>query len=107
LEVFWKSHDLTTLNRQGNDVGPQYHSTIFYHNEEQKQKAEKYKDELDKSGVFNMPIVTEITPFSVFYPVEKYHQNYYNENGSQPYCSYVIRPKVEKFNKVFKDKLKK
>lgn len=107
LEVFWKSHDPTTLNRQGNDVGPQYRSVIFYHSEEQKQKAEKYKDELNKSGVFNRPIVTEISPFTVFYPAENYHQNYYNENGSQPYCSYVIRPKVEKFQKVFKDKLKK
>ena len=106
LEVFWKSHDPTTLNRQGNDEGPQYRSAIFYHNEEQKEKAEKYKAQLDESGVFDKPIVTEITPFDVFYPAENYHQNYYNNNGSQPYCSYVIRPKVEKFKKVFKDKLK-
>ena len=107
LEVFWKSHDPTTLNRQGNDVGPQYRSAIFYHNEEQKEKAEKYKSELDKEGVFNDPIVTEISPFTVFYPAENYHQNYYNNNGSQPYCSFVVRPKVEKFQKVFKDKLKR
>ena len=107
LEVFWKSHDPTTLNRQGNDVGPQYRSVIFYHNEEQKQKAEKYKAELERSGVFENPVVTEISPFTVFYPAENYHQDYFNNNGSQPYCTYVIRPKVDKFKKVFGDKLKK
>lgn len=107
LEVFWKSHDPTTPNRQGNDVGPQYRSVIFYHNDEQKDKAEKYKSELDKQGVFNDPIVTEISPFTIFYPAEKYHQDYYNNNGSQPYCSYVVRPKVEKIQKIFKDKLKR
>jgi methionine-S-sulfoxide reductase len=107
LEVFWKSHDPTTLNRQGNDVGPQYRSVIFYHNNEQKEKAEKYKEELNRSGIFDKPIVTEIEPFTVFYPAENYHQNYYNDNGSQPYCSYVIRPKVEKVQKLFRDKLKK
>jgi methionine-S-sulfoxide reductase len=106
LEVFWQTHDPTTLNRQGNDVGPQYRSAIFYHNSEQKEKAEKYKAELDKSGAFNNPIVTEITAFSNFYKAENYHQDYYNQNGSQPYCNIVIRPKVEKFRKVFKDKLK-
>src|ERR1035437_6529205 len=106
LQVFWKSHDPTTLNRQGNDVGPQYRSAIFYHNDEQKEKAEKYKAELNKSGVFDKPIVTEIEPFKIFYPAENYHQNYYNNNGAQPYCSYVIRPKVEKLQKIFKDKLK-
>ena len=106
LEVFWKSHDPTTLNRQGNDVGPQYRSAIFYHNHMQKQKAEKYKAGLNESRVFENPIATEIEPFTVFYPAEKYHQNYYNNNGAQPYCSFVIRPKVEKFKKVFKDKLK-
>jgi peptide-methionine (S)-S-oxide reductase len=107
LQVFWKSHDPTTLNRQGNDVGPQYRSAIFYHNDEQKEKAEKYKAELNESGVFDKPIVTEIEPFKKFYPAENYHQNYYNNNGAQPYCSYVIRPKVEKLQKIFKDKLKK
>jgi peptide-methionine (S)-S-oxide reductase len=107
LEAFWQSHDPTTLNRQGNDVGPQYRSVIFYHNDEQHQKAEKYKAELDKSKAFDKPIVTEISPFSKFYVAENYHQDYYNNNGSQPYCYYVIRPKLEKFNKVFKDKLKK
>jgi peptide-methionine (S)-S-oxide reductase len=107
LQAFWQSHDPTTLNRQGNDVGPQYRSVIFYHNDEQRSKAEKYKTELDKSKAFDNPIVTEISPFSKFYIAENYHQNYYNNNGSQPYCYYVIRPKLEKFNKVFKDKLKK
>jgi len=107
LEAFWQSHDPTTLNRQGNDVGPQYRSVIFYHNDEQKAKAEKYKVELDKSKAFDNPIVTEISPFSKFYVAENYHQDYYNNNGSQPYCYYVIRPKLEKFHKVFKDKLKK
>ena len=84
LEVFWESHDPTSLNRQGNDVGTQYRSAIFYHNPEQKQKAEHYKSELDKSGAYNKPIVTEITPYKVFYPAENYHQNYYNLHGSQP-----------------------
>ncbi|HEY8690764.1 MAG TPA: peptide-methionine (S)-S-oxide reductase MsrA [Chitinophagaceae bacterium] len=106
LEVFWKSHDPTTLNRQGNDEGPQYRSAIFYHNDEQKEKAEKYKAALNESSAFDKPIVTEITPFDIFYPAENYHQNYYSNNGSQPYCSYVIRPKIEKFRKVFKEKLK-
>lgn len=107
LEVFWQTHDPTTLNRQGNDVGPQYRSVIFFHNNEQKEKAEKYKAELDKSGAFGNPIVTEISPFSKFYAAENYHQDYFNQNGSQPYCNFVIRPKVEKFQKVFKGKLKK
>lgn len=107
LEVFWKTHDPTTLNRQGNDVGTQYRSAVFYHTEEQKQKAEKYKAELDKSGAFEKPIVTEIVPYSVFYAAENYHQDYYNLNGSEPYCQFVVKPKVEKFKKVFKDKVKK
>jgi peptide-methionine (S)-S-oxide reductase len=106
LEIFWQTHDPTTLNRQGNDVGPQYRSVVFYHNEEQKKLAEKYKEELDKAGIYNNPIVTEISPFESLYIAEDYHQNYFNENGSQPYCSFVIQPKVEKFKKVFKDKLK-
>ncbi len=107
LKIFWQTHDPTTLNRQGNDVGPQYRSAIFYHTQEQKEKAEKYKEELDKSGSWDKPIVTEISPFKNFYPAEDYHQNYFKNNGGQPYCYYVIRPKVEKFQKVFKDKLKK
>ncbi|HTN06926.1 peptide-methionine (S)-S-oxide reductase MsrA [Agriterribacter sp.] len=107
LEVFWKTHDPTTLNRQGNDVGPQYRSVIFYHNNIQKEKAEAYKAELDKSGAWPNPIVTTIEPFKNFYVAENYHQNYYKLNGKAPYCQYVIRPKLEKFEKIFKDKLKK
>lgn len=107
LEVFWQTHDPTTLNRQGNDVGPQYRSVIFYHSEEQQQKSQHYKEALDKSGAWASPIVTAIEAYKNFYVAENYHQNYYNNNGSQPYCFYVIRPKVEKFQKVFKDKLRK
>lgn len=107
LEVFWKTHDPTTINQQGNDVGPQYRSVIYYHTEEQKKKAEEYKAKLDKSGAWNRPIVTAIEPFKNFYPAENYHRNYYNDNPGQGYCRFVIQPKVEKFEKVFKDKLKK
>jgi peptide-methionine (S)-S-oxide reductase len=106
LEVFWQTHDPTTLNKQGNDVGTQYRSVVFYHDNEQKEKAAKYKAELDKSGAFDKPIVTEISPYSTFYSAEGYHQDYYNNNGSEPYCYFVIRPKLEKFQKVFKNKLK-
>jgi len=106
LEVFWQTHDPTTLDRQGNDVGPQYRSVVFYHDAEQKEKSEKYKAELNKSGAFDNPIVIAVEPYKNFYSAEKYHQNYYNDNGSQPYCYYVIRPKLEKFEKVFKSKLK-
>jgi len=106
LEAFWQTHDPTTLNRQGNDAGTQYRSVIFYHNETQRHLAEMYKDELNKSGAFDKPIVTAIEPFTVFYPAEDYHQNYYNENGDAPYCQYVIKPKVDKFKKVFHDKVK-
>lgn len=107
LAIFWQVHDPTTLNRQGNDVGTQYRSVIFYHDAEQKAKAEKYKAELDKSGSWDKPVVTEITPYTHFYAAENYHQNYYNTHGSQPYCYFVIKPKLEKFEKVFKSKLKK
>ena len=107
LEVFWKTHDPTTLNRQGNDVGTQYRSVVYYHNEEQKALAEKYKIALDETGAYNNPIVTTIEPSEKFYVAEDYHQNYYNENGSNPYCQFVVRPKLEKFKKAFKDKLKK
>jgi peptide-methionine (S)-S-oxide reductase len=103
----WASHDPTTLNRQGNDVGTQYRSVIFYSNLTQKELAEKYKKELDASHAYANPIVTEISPLSEFYKAEDYHQNYFNENGDQPYCQFVVKPKVEKFQKVFKDKLKK
>jgi peptide-methionine (S)-S-oxide reductase len=106
LEVFWQTHDPTTLNRQGADVGTQYRSAIFYHTDEQKKLAETYKKKLTESGAFDDPIVTEITPISEYYPAENYHQNYYNLNGSAPYCSYVIQPKIDKFKKVFKSKLK-
>ncbi len=106
LEVFWQTHDPTTLNRQGNDVGTQYRSAVFYHNDEQKELAKKYKKKLNESGAFNNPIVTEIKAYKTMYVAEDYHQNYFNENGSQPYCSFVIQPKLEKFEKVFKDKLK-
>ncbi|RYY63027.1 MAG: peptide-methionine (S)-S-oxide reductase [Chitinophagaceae bacterium] len=107
LEVFWETHDPTTLNRQGADVGTQYRSGIYYHNAEQKEKAERYKAELDKSGAFNNPIVTEIKPYTKFYAAEDYHQQYFENNENQnPYCKIVIRPKLDKFRKVFKDKLK-
>lgn len=107
LEAFWESHDPTTLNRQGNDIGPQYRSVIFYHNDMQKEKAEQYKQKLNASGAFSRPIVTAIEPFENFYPAENYHQDYYKNNPNQPYCQIVIRPKLEKFRKVFKDELKK
>ena len=106
LKVFWKTHDPTTLNRQGADVGTQYRSVIFYHNEDQKKKAEYYKDELNKSGAWKDPIVTEISPFTKFYEAENYHQDYFEKNPNQGYCAFVIAPKLEKFEKVFKDKLK-
>jgi len=107
LEVFWQVHNPTTLNRQGADVGTQYRSVIFYHSEEQKQIAESLMTELDKSGAWDDPIVTEITAAEKFYIAENYHQNYFNQNKSQPYCSFVIKPKQEKFRKAFKNKLKK
>jgi len=105
LEVFWQTHDPTTLNRQGADVGTQYRSVIFYHNPEQKELAEKFKQKLNAAGIYSNPIVTEITEFDTFYKAEEYHQEYYNNNKSQPYCNFVITPKLEKFKKVFKDKL--
>ena len=107
LQVFWESHDPTSLNRQGNDVGTQYRSAIFYQNDDQRRIAEGYKKELNEKKVFEKPIVTEISPLKNFYPAEDYHQNYYNNNGDQPYCYFVIKPKLEKFEKVFKEKLKK
>ena len=106
LEVHWKSHDPTTLNRQGNDIGPQYRSVIFYHNEEQKDLAETYKKKLDQSGAFPNPIVTTIEPAATFYPAENYHQNYYNQNPFQGYCSAIIGPKVRKIREVFAADLK-
>ena len=105
LEVFWKTHDPTTLNRQGNDVGTQYRSAIYFHSDEQKDLAERYKQRLEESGIWPDPIVTEITALDVFYPAEANHDDYYNQNKSQPYCSFVVTPKVEKFKKVFAEKL--
>ena len=107
LQAFFSAHDPTTLNRQGNDEGTQYRSAIFYTNAEQKKIAEQIKNELNESGAYKEKVVTEITPFHVFYAAEDYHQNYYKENGDEPYCKFVIAPKVEKFQKVFKEKLKK
>jgi peptide-methionine (S)-S-oxide reductase len=106
LEVFWGTHDPTTLNRQGNDVGTQYRSAVFYHTPEQKKLAEAYKKKLNDAKIYDDPIVTEIVPYSKMYIAEDYHQNYFNQNGNQPYCSFVIQPKIEKFRKVFKEKLK-
>jgi methionine-S-sulfoxide reductase len=105
LRVFWRTHDPTTLNRQGHDVGTQYRSAVFYHNDEQREIAEQYKAQLDKSDAFGAPIVTEITKFEKFYPAENYHQKYYDLNPNQGYCQMVIRPKVEKFNKEFAELL--
>jgi peptide-methionine (S)-S-oxide reductase len=107
LEIFWKTHDPTTLNKQGADEGTQYRSVIYYHNDDQRKLAEHYKSKLEQEKVFNAAIVTEISPATVFYKAEDYHQNYYNLNQDQPYCSFVIEPKLEKFRKVFKEKLKK
>lgn len=106
LEVFWKTHDPTTLNRQGNDVGTQYRSAVFYHDEAQRETAEKYKAELDQAGIWSDPIVTEIAPLSNYSDAEGYHFNYFNDNPNQGYCRVVIQPKVEKFEKVFADKMK-
>jgi len=106
LEIFWKTHDPTTLNRQGADVGTQYRSVIFYHDANQKMIAETYKDKLNAVGAFRDPVVTEVVPFEVFYVAEDYHQEYYELNSSQPYCQYVIAPKLEKLEAVFGDKLK-
>ena len=105
LEVFWKTHDPTTLNRQGNDVGTQYRSVVFYHDENQRKKAVKYKEKLDASGAWVDPIVTEISPLINYFPAEDYHKDYFDRNGHEPYCSFVIAPKVAKFKEAFKDKL--
>lgn len=106
LEVFWNTHDPTTLNRQGADVGTQYRSVIFYHSPEQQEMAEKLKSELNSKAVFGKPIVTEITAFDQFYKAENYHQDYFANNRIQGYCQFVIVPKIDKFRKIFKDKLK-
>ena len=106
LEVFWMTHDPTTLNRQGADHGTQYRSAIFYTDEDQKQEAIAYKAKLEKEKIWSDPIVTEITKFEKFYPAENYHQEYYQNNPNQGYCRIVITPKIEKFKKIFADKLK-
>lgn len=106
LEVFWQVHDPTTLNRQGGDVGTQYRSVVFYHDDEQRQKAEHYMAELDKSGAWPNPIVTEISPLINYYPAEDYHQNYFALHPEQAYCKMVVGPKVDKFRKAFRHKLK-
>jgi len=106
LEVFWMTHDPTTLNRQGADSGTQYRSAIFYTDEDQKQEAIAYKAKLEKEKIWSDPIVTEITKFEKFYPAENYHQLYYQNNPNQGYCRIVITPKIEKFKKIFADKLK-
>ena len=106
LEIFWQTHDPTTLNQQGADVGTQYRSVIYYHSDEQKRSAEFYRSRLEEEGAFDKPIVTEISSAATFYKAEDYHQNYYNLNNNAPYCSYVIQPKLEKFKKAFKDMLK-
>lgn len=107
FKVFFTVHDPTTLNRQGADVGTQYRSVIFYSNAEQKKAAENIIADLNKAKVYDSPIVTKVEPFKAFYKAEDYHQNYYANNKNQPYCKMVIQPKIEKFEKVFKDKLKK
>jgi peptide-methionine (S)-S-oxide reductase len=107
LKVLWQIHDPTTLNKQGNDVGPQYRSAVFFHNDHQRDVAQKYIAQLTAAMAWDKPIITEVTAFSKFYSAESYHQNYYNDNANQGYCRYVIGPKLEKFEKVFKAKLKK
>ncbi|GGA82564.1 peptide methionine sulfoxide reductase MsrA [Flavobacterium palustre] len=106
LELFFATHDPTTLNRQGNDVGTQYRSEIFYHNEEQQLIAEDFIRFLTQEAVFERPIVTKVSAATIFYPAEDYHQNYYNQNKSQGYCAFVITPKIEKVRKYFEEKLK-
>jgi peptide-methionine (S)-S-oxide reductase len=107
LKVFWETHDPTTLNRQGADVGPQYRSVVFYHNEEQKILSEKFKEKLNKAKIWNDPVVTEIAPYKNFYEAEDYHQDFYENNPNYGYCRIVIAPKIKKFENVFADELKK
>lgn len=107
LQVFFTAHDPTTLNRQGNDVGPQYRSIVLYHSDKQRDVATAYIKQLSGAGTWPDPIVTEVRPFTEFYSAEQYHQNYYQQNADRnPYCSFVVRPKVEKFMKTFKDRVK-
>lgn len=111
LDIFWHTHNPTTLNQQGNDVGTQYRSVIFYHDEKQKEIAEKSKEALEKEGVYKDPIITEIIPFTNFYAAEDYHKNYFDRNSGVPYCNFVINPKIhkllEKYRNDVKEKYKK
>lgn len=106
LQAFFMSHDPTQLNRQGNDVGTQYRSAIFYHNADQRKKAEYYIHKLNNQKIYHNPIVTQVTRFTIFYKAENYHQDYYKNNPDQGYCRYVIQPELEKFKQIFKEKLK-
>ncbi len=106
LKVYFTVHDPTQLNRQGNDIGTSYRSAIFYHSDEQKQIAEKVIDEITKEGIYDKPIVTEVTAFNKFWPAEDYHQEYFANNPNQPYCAAVVAPKVAKFRQKFVDRLK-
>lgn len=107
LKVYFTVHDPTTLNRQGNDIGKSYRSAIFYHNDEQKRTAEKVIDEITKEGIYDNPIVTEVTAFDKFWPAEDYHQEYFENNPNQPYCTAVVAPKVAKFRQKFADRVKR
>jgi peptide-methionine (S)-S-oxide reductase len=106
LEIFWMTHDPTTLNRQGNDVGPMYRSIVLYHDQEQKEKAEYYKKKIEDEAIYDRPIVTEIEPMNGFWEAEEYHQDYFENNTEQAYCQFVILPKVQKFKEIFRDRLK-
>ena len=106
LEVFFMTHDPTTLNRQGNDVGTQYRSAVFYHDEYQKETAEEVIRYFEKENIYNQPIVTEVAPFETFYKAEDYHKDYFERNEDQPYCQFIVAPKVAKFKKIFKNKMK-
>jgi len=107
LEIFFATHDPTTLNRQGHDTGTQYRSAVFYANEEQKQKTHAFIDYLEGEQIFNQPIVTQVEPLDVFYNAEEYHQNYFDQNKNQPYCQFVINPKLKKLKETYYKKLKK
>jgi peptide-methionine (S)-S-oxide reductase len=106
LEIFWSTHDPTSLNRQGNDVGTQYRSVVFYHNEQQKETAGQLKKKLNHEKIFEKPVVTEISPWKNFFRAEEDHQDYYENNPNQGYCQFIIVPKLDKFRKIFKEKLK-
>ena len=106
LEIYFKTHDPTTLNKQGADVGTQYRSIVLYHHDEQRKQAEKVIEELGNAGIWNHPIVTQVEPFEEFYKAEDYHQDYFENNPNQPYCTFIVKPKVEKFSAKYQDKLK-